>query len=193
VRDKLEKYVTGETKFTPMMNILMNNRDRDWYSELGKHITIKIDISRDPRLSLFKLPKENVATKIKSYLKNDNTYTSIAIIFLTSNLDASALKKIFGDPIYHSEFGEGFEGEYDEETDDYGKPEIEDLYASYFVTINGIDLHIGFDHRGTSIEVGSPILDNRGRNTFTHVFTIGEAESVFNALKEIVNLYAERV
>ena len=63
------------------------------------------------------------------------------------------LQKLFGDPLFHNEFGEGFEGEYDEETDEYTDPENKHDFASYFVSIDGVKFHIGYDHRGTTIEV----------------------------------------
>jgi hypothetical protein len=63
------------------------------------------------------------------------------------------LQKIFGDPLFHDEFGEGFEGEYDEETDEYTDPENKHGFASYFVNIDGVKFHIGYDHRGTTMEV----------------------------------------
>lgn len=63
------------------------------------------------------------------------------------------MKELFGEPIYHDEFGGGFEGDYNEDTDSYDDPEIKESFASYFVTIEGVDFHIGYDHRGLAIEV----------------------------------------
>ena len=62
-------------------------------------------------------------------------YTNIGIFIFTSVFDEDVLKSLFGDPLYHDEFGEGFEGEYNEETDEYSEPENKFQYASYFVEI----------------------------------------------------------
>jgi hypothetical protein len=32
-------------------------------------------------------------------------------------------------------------------------PSSKSSYASYFIQIDGVDFHIGYDHRGTEIEV----------------------------------------
>jgi hypothetical protein len=45
--------------------------------------------------------------------------------------------------LYHDQFGEGFDTEVEE---------ITASYASYFVEVLGIKMHIGYDHRGTQIE-----------------------------------------
>jgi hypothetical protein len=177
---KLKQYVSGDSHYTPIMNIIMNNRSKDWYDELGKYITETIDISNEPSLSFFasRISKKNLITKVKDFITGDiDVYSSIAIFFLTSTLDAVALKKIFGEPIYHSEFGEGFDNR-----------KIKESYASYFVNLAGKDLHIGFDHRGTSIEIGvekSPSINQQ--------FTDEDAKTTFECLKEIVNLYKEKI
>jgi hypothetical protein len=41
---KLKDYTSGKIHFTPIMNIMMNERTKDWYAELGKYITTKLDI-----------------------------------------------------------------------------------------------------------------------------------------------------
>ena len=87
---------------------------------------------------------------------------------------------MFGEPLLHDEFGEGFEGEYDEETDERGEPDIKESYASYFVNVGGVELHIGYDHRGTGIEIETDgewdISDNK-------------AKKCFDCLKKLVDLY----
>jgi len=66
---------------------------------------------------------------MKDYFdSSERTYSSIAILFTTSILDEFSLKKMFGDPIFHNEFGEGFDGEWNEELEDYNEPENFSLY-----------------------------------------------------------------
>ena len=174
------------------MNIIMNNRSEDWYAELGKYITENLDIEKIPYLSYFseKLKKEkSLITKIKDFVSpNEQIYTSIAISFLTGGLDEKSLENMFGKPLLHDKFGEGFDGEWNEEKDDYDEPEIKEFYASYFVNVGGTDFHIGYDHRGTGIEIQIP-------NKFNYtdgVFTDEDAKNCFDALKKLVDLYKEK-
>ena len=194
MEQKLKDYTKGKTHYTPIMNIIMNNRSEDWYAELGKYITENLDIEKIPYLSYFsdKLKKEkSLITKIKDFVSpNTQTYTSIAINFLTGVLDEKSLENMFGKPIFHDEFGEGFEGEYDEETDEELEPEIKESYASYFVNVDGTNFHIGYDHRGTSIEIEVPTKFLQrifGRND--DEFSDEEAKKCFESLKKLVNLY----
>ena len=100
----------------------MNNRSENWYAELGKYITETLDIEKIPYLDYFvdKLKeRKGLITKIKDFISPESrNYTSIAIHFLTGVLDEKALENMFGKPLLHDEFGEGFDGEYDEETDE---------------------------------------------------------------------------
>lgn len=189
MKDKLQKYMNGEIFFTPIMNIMINNRSKDWYAELGKYIDESIDISTVPDFTFYEKhrPKKNIATKIKDFLSDDSRfYFGIASMFLTSTLDEVALKKMFGDPILHDEFGEGFDGEWNEEEDEYDEPEIKESHASYFVNVAGQELHIGYDHRGTRVEIG---LDKK--------FTYGDisdeqAKKCLDGLKKLFDLYKEK-
>ena len=119
MEQKLKNYTKGKTHYTPIMNIMMNNRSENWYAELGKYITEELDIEKIPYLSFFvdKLKeRKGLITKIKDFISPESrTYTSVAINFLTGVLDEKALENMFGKPIFHDEFGEGFDGEYDEE------------------------------------------------------------------------------
>ena len=188
MEQKLKDYIKGKIHYTPIMNIMMNNRSKDWYTELGEYITEDLDIEKIPYLSFFadKLKeRKGLVTKIKDFIGPESrTYASIAIHFLTGILDEKALENMFGKPIFHDEFGEGFEGEYDEETDEYGEPEIKESYASYFVNVDGTEFHIGYDHRGTSIEVQKP-------SKFRWEGQISDkvAEKCFESLKKLVDLY----
>lgn len=108
---------------------------RDYYSQIGAYFISKglghLDI----------------------YNPGNNVNVSAGIYVTCDYFNENILRKLFGEPLYHDEFGEGFEGEYDEELEDYLEPENESSYASYFIEINNIVLYIGYDHRGTSFEV----------------------------------------
>ena len=188
MEQKLKDYTKGKTHYTPIMNIIMNNRSENWYAELGKYITENLDIEKIPYLSYFsdKLKKEkSLITKIKDFvIPNNQTYTSISISFLTGGLDEKALENMFGKPIFHDEFGEGFDGEYDEETDEELESEIKESYASYFVNVDGTNFHIGYDHRGTGIEIELPSKFNYDRN-----FSDEDSKKCFESLKKLVDLY----
>ena len=193
MEQKLKDYTGGKIHYTPIANIIMNNRSKNWYAELGKYITENLDIETIPELSWLAprlKEKKNLVTKIKDFLNDDNQlYFSVASFFLTSALSAKktgALKKMFGEPILHDEFGEGFEGEYDEETDEYGQPDIKESFASYFVDVEGTNFHIGYDHRGTIIEVETSEFD------IDNVSSDDEAKKCFESLKKLVDLYKEK-
>jgi len=191
MEQKLKDYTGGKTHYTPIMNIIMNNRSENWYAELGKYITETLDIEKIPYLGFFvdKLKeRKGIITKIKDFISPESrTYTSIAINFLTGVLDEKELEKMFGKPIFHNEFGEGFEGEYDEETDEYGEPEVKESYASYFVNVDGTNFHIGYDHRGTNIEIEIPSKSNYDGNISDET-----AKKCFESLKKLVDLYKEK-
>lgn len=197
MEQKLKDYTKGKNHYTPVMNIIMNNRSENWYAELGKYITEELDIEKIPYLSFLvdKLKeRKGLITKIKDFISPESrTYSSVAINFLTGVLDEKALENMFGKPIFHDEFGEGFEGEYDEETDEYGEPEINESYASYFVNVDGTNFHIGYDHRGTSIEIEVPtkflqrILGKHDDNSSDK-----DAKKCFESLKKLVDLYKEK-
>jgi len=191
MNQKLQDYTEGKIHYTPIMNLMMNNRSKDWYAELGKYIADTLDIEKIPHLSFFsdKLKeKKNIITKIKDFGSDGNRlYFSVSSFFLTSALDEEALKKMFGDPILHDEFGEGFEGEYDEETDEYEEPQIKESYASYFVNVGGVDFHIGYDHRGTGIEIDIPFKFNMSGDVKD-----SEVQKCFDGLKALVDLFKEK-
>ena len=145
MKQKLEDYTSGKINYTTLLSIFMGNRDKDWYEELGKYICSKIDISTIPSLRFFadKI-KESPLKKIKDFTGfNDRTYSSIGIFFLTGTLDFETLKKLFGEPILHNKFGEGFDKEY----------KIKEDYASWFVNVDGLELHIGYDHQVQTLKL----------------------------------------
>lgn len=189
MKQKLKDYTEGKIDFTPIMNIMINNHSKNWYVELGKYITDTLDIEKISELDFLskKLKeKKKIMTKIKDYFNStDRVYSSIATFFLTSTLDEISLRKMFGEPILHNEFGEGFDGEWNEELDDYDDPEIKESYASYFVNIGGTNFHIGYDHRGTGIEIELPSSykwSDKGTSD-------SDAEKCFDALKGLIDLY----
>ena len=192
MEQKLKDYTGGKKNYTPIMNIIMNNRSENWYAELGKYINETLDIEKIPYLGFYadKLKeRKSVITKIKDFISPESrTYTSVAIHFLTGVLDEKALENMFGKPIFHDEFGEGFDGEYDEETDEELEPEIKESYASYFVNVDGTEFHIGYDHRGTGIEIELPNKyqwSDKGSSD-------EDAKKCFESLKKLVNLYKEK-
>lgn len=145
----LEKYVSGLIKFTPISNILSIEKKFS-FENIGEHILREFGDDFTQELKIFK--------------KVDNGL--VAILFITTYLDYNILSNLFGTPIFHNEFGEGFLFE-----DGYPEQFKEWQYASYFVEINNKLFHIGFDHRGTRIEVECN----------------SSAEIVVNSIKEIIN------
>lgn len=191
-QNKLQDYIKGKPHYTPIWNIMMNNHSVNWYAELGKYITEKLDIEKIPYLSSFvgtTKERKGLITKIKDFISPESrTYTAIAINFLTGVLDEKALENMFGKPIFHDEFGEGFEGEYDEETDEELEPEIKESYASYFVNLGGTNFHIGYDHRGTGIEIELPNKYHWSDKSSSDE----DAKKCFESLKKLVDLYKEK-
>jgi hypothetical protein len=197
MEEKLKAYVDGKAKYTPQMNIMMNCgvRPRDMYSELGEYIDATIDISKEPQLEFLyeqleeEKKNDGIVSSIKGFFTTKRSlFGSVSIFFITGTLDDKALRKMFGEPIFHDEFGEGFDGEWNEENDDYDEPEIKESYASYFVNIEGVDVHIGYDHRGTNIELGIP-LNRDSTDEEDHKEKGALAMKVFKAL---VDMYKEK-
>lgn len=71
---------------------------------------------------------------------------------------------MFGSPICHSEFGEGF------------RPKRKYEYCSHFVEVGGEKLHIGYDDRGTSIEVNPNLTP----------------QAVYNIMENLVDRYLDK-
>lgn len=132
-QNELSLYVNDEVTYLCDLDDLDDLQD--YYSQIGGHFVSK---------GLGHLNRHKP--------ENDGN-VSTGIYVVCEYFNENILRKLFGEPLYHDEFGEGFEGEYDEELEDYLEPENESSYASYFIEINNIVLHIGYDHRGTSFEV----------------------------------------
>lgn len=155
MKNKLKDYVTGKTNYIPLLNYLREKRNI--YEILGKYAYEEVFKGNLPEeLKFFEeyIKPKSIIKKMDLFNKINHGYNSLAIMLLThSHFVIDKLKELFGEPIYHDEFGEGFDGEYDDETGEYGEPDIKEEFASYFITIEGVDLHIGYDHRGLTVEV----------------------------------------
>ena len=158
---ELTDYASGKVNYEPLLNIFMGpDRAEDYYVKLGKYVMQVLKDDMPSRLEYYSKPSHNVLLK-------EHDHRMIAIIFLTGVLDEDVLKKIFYEPIFHAEFGEGFEDE----------PDKEGTFASYFVKLRDIKFHIGYDHRGTTIEVEEKT----------------DIDVILSALKSLVDLYKEKV
>lgn len=157
----------------------------DPYDEIGKYILDTLDLSKIPGLSFYanKLKKgKGIFTEVSDFIESRGQNSMVSIIFLTDTLGHDSLTKMFGEPIFHSEFGEGFgypyddedSYEFDEEFDE--EPITNESYASYFLNIKGINIHIGYDHRGTSLEIEKGTTYDQS----------------IDVIKELVNIYKER-
>lgn len=200
MKDKLEKYMKfGDSNhYTNILNIMLNNRSKDWFSELGKYVDDTIDISEIPGLSFYlsRKPSESKFKNIKDFglftnvdKKYDsdmkNYYSGLSTMFTTAVLDDVSLRKMFGESILHSEFGEGFDGDWDEELQEYKDSDITESCASYFITSGGVDFHISYDHRGTKIEIDlGKSYDSRPTDDM--------AERCLGGLKSLVDLFKEK-
>lgn len=160
MKDKLEKYVNGEINYSSLLTFFSKalNKNINIFEILGKYSWTEVLNKKLPSdlkyLEDKLLSDDKVIKKIDIFNSKDRAYASLSTMLLThSDFVIDKLKELFGEPIYHDEFGEGFEGEYDDDTDDYGEPDIKESFASYFVTIEGVDFHIGYDHRGLTIEI----------------------------------------
>lgn len=174
--EKLKDYCDGKIDLVSHMNIILKNMTKDWYSDVGVYIYDTFVGDLPHSLSLFTDTIENsrlLIDKVPTFSKQlERAYSSLCIFFITGSLDDKSLKKMFGEPIYHSEFGEGFHNEDDDET-----PVITHHFASYFVKVNEYLIHIGYDHRGTSVEVPSHLTPLQ----------------VCNIMKSLVDIYKQKV
>ena len=156
---ELHDYVSGKFNLTPIQNILMNDYSKEWYSLIGKYF---LEQWGEENLAEHKITLDRLKTGSKK--DKESSYRMLGIFFITSHLNEKTLKEMFGKPICHSEFGEGF------------RPRRKYEYCSYFVDISGHKTHIGYDERGTSIEVENGL----------------KPEEVFNMIKELVDKYVSR-
>lgn len=146
----LKKYSDGDIRLVSIINKIVY--PGKYIESIGKYMLTKPKIKSLLREDLPKISKR----------LNDDSYRFFGIMFITSML-VDGTKHMFGDPILHSRFGEGLEG-----NDDY-------LYASYFLVINGHKYHLGYDNRGSSLECEDEVTP----------------EKVASDIKELVDLYEE--
>lgn len=186
MKEKLLAYVKGEVNYVPVANPLMNNRDKDWYSEIGKYVVETLDLSKIPELAGLgeklkakrKIKITDPISLLSGISRGRMEYSMIGIIFVTSVLGEDELKKMFGEPIFHAHFGEGGIGRRGRGT-----------FASYFVKAGRLEIHIGYDHRGTSIEYQAEKVLN-----FDDLDEIKkDAKKCFAMVKSLILLYKEKI
>lgn len=115
--------------------------------------------------------KKNVIVRALDFGSLKRLYSRLGIYFLAATLDRNILKKLFGAPLLHSEFGEGFSSRGSKNS-----------YASYFVNVGGVGMHIGYDHRGTDIEIQL----KEGETPFN--FSKEKTEEILDTIKHLVDL-----
>ncbi len=155
--EKLQEYLDGKLNLTPILNILMNDRKTDWYSRIGEYFLEKMGKDFFGEEHSFLFDKMNGSKKDK-----ESSLRMLGIYFITTYLDEKSLKKMFGNPICHDHFGEGFERKR------------KYSFCSHIVEIDGQTLHIGYDHRGTVIECEKMTSEN-----------------VLNIIRKLIDLYKE--
>jgi len=134
VPKELYNYVSQELKLQRCLNLFLNERSCDWYDYIGD--------------AVFKFYESLNKNHLPFEYFTDKATFSHWTIYISSTMDADVLIKMFGEPIYHNHFGEGFH-------DGEG---IEESYASYMLKNDkGHIFHLGYDHRGVAIEFPNDI------------------------------------
>lgn len=136
--DNYPNVLGSNSHYTHNMNTLgndPNSRYGKWFNIIGRVILNKFKNYKSkpvpPQFSIY---------LDKKYTNNSRAKTSL-YIFFTTTLEEILSEKL-GEPLYHDIFGEGFDDK-----------KIKFSYASYFLESNGVQMHLGYDHRGSSIEV----------------------------------------
>jgi len=146
MREKFEKYISGKLGLTTLSNL----RKLELHSQMGEYLyqeCNKINFDKDKHINLRYL--------IEDYNDGFNDFRRFGFFFTSDLLKEEILETIYGEPIRHSEYGEGW-AEYDEETDDCIYPRDYENIA-YFIDIADYTIHICNDDRGTSVEVSKDI------------------------------------
>jgi hypothetical protein len=153
----IEDMMSGKTKYERVGGVFLKDlktRTRygtieNWYVEFGKFIIDNISDEEPIPLNFYydlKIDPSNIGVKKADVVIPFNmNYQFIGISSVHEFLSKNVLRKAFGKPLFHNHFGEGFD------------QKSKSSYASYFFKINDINFHIGYDHRGTEIEVESGI------------------------------------
>lgn len=146
--------IDGKTDFNPLQNFFINDQDNNWYGKLGKYILRKV--KQMDQTQVHQSLQMHATRDAETFILNrQRNYQSMGMMFTTSTLDKDAMEKIFkAEATYHDEFGEGMKGV------EVKRKHSKSQFASYFVKINGLNFHIGFDNRGTSIEVQLPFSND---------------------------------
>lgn len=133
----MDQYINGNNlRLTSMLNTLYRegvDTATEVMDNVGGHIIDNLGYD-----------KLHISPQYRSetYFKNNNRWAFT--VYFTSLMDGDVLRDTFRLPIYHDNFGEGGDDFYD----------LQDRsYASYFLRIDGTIIHVGYDHRGTRIEL----------------------------------------
>lgn len=164
-KKELKNWVKGGEDYNHLMNTFINDHTEDWYVKIGKYI---VDAYGG------KAPKGVIFRK----RDGEREYSWVSMMFLTGLLDIESMTTMFGHGLLHNEFGEGFDGEYDEETDTESEPLIKEQHISWFIELDSVKFHIGIDHRGTSICVNDMFIS---------------PQKLYNCITKLVDLYKEKV
>lgn len=141
----MDDLVSGKIRYERVFSVFINDMGRDWYGDFGRFIINSISNDEPIPLHFYYnlgIPANKLGVERKSITISTNVrYSSIGIESIHSFLSPWTLREVLGRPLFHNHFGEGL------------SPSSKSSYASYFIQIDGVDFHIGYDHRGTEIEV----------------------------------------
>lgn len=149
--DKDLKSYIDNNNLTSSFNILVSDMKNEWYTKLGEEIINIYGIDNMPLVLTYDVERLK-DKKFTQFNSKSSILRSIGIFYLTGYLYEGKLEELFGEPIRHSEFGEGFH-EYAEDDEDNQEIIIEEDFRSFFPIINNVKIHIGYDHRGTFIDI----------------------------------------
>lgn len=148
VKQNYQKYMddlmSDKIRYEKVFSVFINDLGRNWYDDFGRFIINSISNDEPIPLHFYYnlgIPASKLGVKRKNITIPTNVrYSSIGIESIHF-LSKECLREFLGRPLFHNHFGEGL------------TPSSKSSYASYFVQIDGVDFHIGYDHRGTEIEV----------------------------------------
>ena len=101
----LKQYMNNQIDLTHCMNVLMHVRGKrisEYFEYIGEYFLNACEKSNK---------RTNEIEFIRSIGNSRDSLRSAAIFFITSFLNRESLEKMFGRPVYHNEFGEGFDEE----------------------------------------------------------------------------------